>query len=129
MGLELIIGIGICAFLLLYFAFQWDKKEHYLLQLLTAFFFIFILLLIPKAAIDEKDTCQIVVANETIMGNTTSYDYTNYCIENVRTTSATFYKAIMWFIRVFLVYLFMYFNYVAWLKSKLVDFKFIKKRK
>ena len=127
MALELIIGIGICAFLVVYFAFAWDRKEHYLLQLLASFFFIFLLILIPKVAIDSKDTCEIVIANETTIGNTTSYEHDYFCETNARTTTTTFYKVVMWFMRLFLAYLFLYFNYVFWIKSKIVKYKFKRK--
>lgn len=126
MILETIVGIGTICFLLIYFAFQWDRKEHYLLQLLISLFFVFLLLLIPKVLVDNPDTCQIVTltANETV-GNTT-YSYGEFCITNTKTTHTIFYASILWFLRTFTLYLFLYFNYVFWLKSKLLNFKLMR---
>jgi hypothetical protein len=85
--------------------------------------------LIPKALIDERDTCQIVVANETVAGNTTSYEHEYYCYDYTKNTDGIFYNGIMWYIRIFGVYIFMYLLYVFYLKSKLVNWGVIKIKK
>lgn len=145
MLLELIIGIGITAFLLVYFGFQWDK-EHFLLKLLISFIFIALLLLLPKAIIDNPDTCDIVLANKTncwhCCNSTTIYDeqnatntticlkngtieqfhYTEYCVTNTKNTHIIWYNILIWFLRLFVLYICLYFLYVFWLKSKLMKF-------
>lgn len=119
MALDLILGIGITAFLIIYFAFQWDKEEHWLLQLICSFVFIFLIMLIPKAAIDNEDYCQVTLMNETITqgGNLTTNAYTYLCFTNTKATTNTFYKAIWWFIRFFILYIFLYFTYVVFIKE------------
>lgn len=135
MSLELIIGIGITAFLLIYFAFQWDK-EHFLLKLLVSFLFLGLLILMPKAIIDNPDTCDIVLNNTTICpyccnwtnstcsvnGSIENYDYTQYCVINIKNTHVIWYTVMLWFMRLFALYIFLYFFYVFWLKSKLIKF-------
>ena len=124
--IDQIIALGIVAFLILFFVFQWDRREHFLLQLIGSFFFIYLILLIPKVMIDNQDTCEIVMANETLTGNITTYEYQNFCITNTENTPTLFYKIILWFIRLFISYLVLYFNYTLWLKSKLLDFGILK---
>lgn len=129
MTLELIIGIAACCIVLLYLAFSWDKKEHWLLQLFTCIFVVFLLTLVPKAGLDNKDTCEIVLANETVNGNFTSYDYMNHCESNAYTTHTTFFKSISFFTKVFIAYLFVYFNYVLWIKKRLDNWSKVRKKK
>jgi len=127
MGIELIVGIGIVLFLLIYFAFAWDKKEHYLLQLLAAFFFIGLLILIPKSLIDDQDNCEIVIANETVVGNSTdyntTYEYKEFCITEDKATASIFFISISWFMRIFYTYIFLYFVYVIYLKKLIKKYK------
>lgn len=129
MAIYTIIGIGIACALVLYFAFQWDKKEHFLLQLLASFFFVSLLLLIPKAALDNQNNCNIVIANETISFNTTSYDYKYFCEENISNTETTFFKIIVYFQRIFYGYIILYFMYVAFIRQKIIDYKIFRKKK
>jgi|TARA_Y100000296_G_C4955342_1_gene148252 hypothetical protein len=116
--LELIIGLGITSFLLLYFIFHLDE-EHVLLRLLTIFFFLSILLLIPKALGDDSDFCEIVVSNTTDLNaiNSTSYKYERFCSDNPKTTTSIFHKIIIWFIRIFSFYVLVYLIYriMMWL--------------
>lgn len=128
MGIALVVGIGIVAFLLIYFAFSWDKKEHFLLQLFVSFLFVGLLLLVPKALIDDHNHCSIVVNNETVVASTTTYTYTEFCVENTKTTDLILYRVVWGFAICFVLYVFMYFNYVLWLKSKLIDLKLLFKR-
>ena len=97
--LSLIVGIGIIIFLLFYFGNNLDS-EHLLLKLLTIFFGLFGLLLIPNALIN---------------GVSAVYDNILNLVVN--------------FIIIFSVYLFVYLNYTIWLKNKLIDWKFIKSPK
>jgi len=136
-ALSLIIGIGIVCFLLLYFVFN-IKEEHFLLQILGVFFFIFLLFLIPKAMLDFNNNCQLVLnytkeiyqygnnftgyhwdySYETVAPqiensaylfhkNTTNY-YTWHCEENPKQTSKIFYNIVVWFARLFVLYVFLY---------------------
>jgi len=110
--LSLIAGIGIVCFLLLYFAFNL-KEEHFLMQLLTLFFFVFLMFLIPKAALDYNDNCGMVINQTTrsfIDANnfTDINSYTYYCEPNTKTTAVTFYKIITWFVRMFALYVLIY---------------------
>ena len=116
----MIIGIGIASFLLLYFAFNLDK-EHYLLKLLAAFFFLSILILIPKSLIDDKNFCEIVVSNTTYFNttNSTTYEYERFCETNPKTTTRIFYNSLLWFYRIFMIYVFIYFTYVVFFKRGL----------
>lgn len=127
-GLSLLIGLGIIAFLFLYFIFNLDEK-HFLLKLLMSFFFIGILLLIPKVLIDHQDNCNVVIANETVTGNVTSYEYKEHCETDTYNTPTILYKTIMGFIRIYILYIFLYFNYVMWFEKILDDWGILKKKK
>lgn len=129
MALDLIVGItGVCA-ILIYFAFSWDKNEHWILQLLVSLIVVFLLILVPKAAIDDANRCDIVVANSTAAGNTTSYQYEEFCSENPNSTSTTFLKSMVFFSRLFITYLVVYFNWVLWVKKRLDNWNMKRKRK
>lgn len=141
MTLEIIVGIGITAFLLVYFGFQWDK-EHFLLKLLISFLFVGLLILMPKAIIDNPDTCEIELINKTICshccnstfdnqtnittclenGTIERYSYDQVCITNAKNTHIIWYNILIWFLRLFVLYILLYFLYVFWLKSKLIKF-------
>lgn len=111
-ALSLIIGIGIVCFLLLYFVFNL-KEEHFLLQILGIFFFIFLLFLIPKATIDFNDSCQQQINQTTrVYKDATNFTDTNtystYCETNTKQTSKIFYNIVIWFARLFVLYVFLY---------------------
>lgn len=107
MVFELIIGIGIICALVLYIAFNVDKDHKYLKLTLIGLVF-FVLLLIPKDLMLNKDFCSAEVANTTTMGNITSYGYKRVCFTNITNTSDTLYKIVLWFIRLFMVYIVLY---------------------
>jgi len=115
--LALTIAISVVAFLILYFVFLWDKKEHIFLRLLGSFFFVFLLILVPKTAIDYKQDCEFVRVNETVSGAITSYEYDYVCVNNTSSTAVTFHKTYMRFVYVFGFYIFMYVIYVLLLKN------------
>ena len=144
MTLELIVGIGITAFLLIYFGFQWDK-EHFLLKLMISFLFVGLLILLPKVIIDSPGNCEIVLNNKTICphccnltfvnvtqgedywkcfenGTIEDYSYIEYCAPNTANTHIIWYNILIWFLRLFVLYIMFYFLYVFWLKSKLIKF-------
>lgn len=117
MSLELIFCIGIISFLTIYFAFNLDK-EHFLLRLACIFFFFGFLLLMGKAGLDANTNCEVVVANQTITGNITSFDYNYTCFPNTTKTALFNYELLVWFLRIFVTYIFIYVLYAA--------FKFIR---
>ena len=116
-ALPLIIGISIVALGILYFTFKWDEKEHLFLRLLGSFFFVGLLILIPKVALDYNDNCDFVVNQTNVSGDLTSYKYDYLCENNERLTSGIFYKTTLWFVRIFITYVFVYLNYVIWFKK------------
>jgi len=125
----MIVAIGICAALLIGFMALFDKKEHVIWMLLCSFFVLYLMLLIPKAIIDNPDTCEIVKMNETVVGNTTTYQYDQVCETYTRKTHTIFYQIMLWLIRLFVTYIFIYFNYVVWIKSRLIKMGIIKTSK
>ncbi len=99
MELSLIVGIGIVAGILLFIAFSMDKDDHKLLKLLHIFFAMFLLILIPSTLVN-----------------------------GAAATSDNFLRSVIWILIIFCGYIFVYFIYALWLKSKLVDLKFIKEK-
>jgi len=120
MTLGIILAVGIISFLLLYLAFNLDK-EHVYLKLLIIFVVVFMLILIPKQTLDFKDTCEVVVDNKTIINETTSYEYSEFCINNPNNTANVFYKVYLWFVGLFGIYVLIYY-----IKVMLEYFKNIK---
>lgn len=127
MSSSVMIGIGIGVFLLLYMTFKLQTSEdgnnHFLLQLLLMFFIIAGLVMLGKATMDSKDHCSWNVVNSTVSGDTTAYGYDYQCNENTHTTSTTFYKGMLWFARIFALYILVYLIYkslvfIGWVVPK-----------
>lgn len=130
MSLELIIGLGIVSFCLLYLASQLDK-DHTLLRLLLVFAVFSLFVLIPKAIIDSPAECAFITVNETQTtddGNNTitAYEYEEVCSEVTTTTHHTFYNAVLWLWRLWPIYILVYFVYVIWLKTILKGMGIVK---
>ena len=123
MAIELIIGIGIAAMLLLIFANSLSG-EHVGMKLLAIAFMIILMILLAKGTLDEA--CQIELVNsteiaETIGANTTTTivnQYDRVCFESERNTAAIFYRTILWFFRLFIIYLFVFTAYYFYQKHQ-----------
>lgn len=114
-----IIGVGVAAFLLFFFAFQIDEEKHFLLRLLVIFFALGLLIIIPKVLIDAQHICEVVVANSTdVSMDVRSYEYTSYCFDRTESTPQIFLKTIMWFYRLFMAYVIFFIGYMALMKLK-----------
>jgi hypothetical protein len=77
----IILGVFAVCFLLLYASFKLDKDKHFILQLIILIFVMVVMILIPKTVLDFAD------------------DFA---------TAGIFYKATLWFIRVFWLYMAFY---------------------
>lgn len=110
-AISLILGVGIAAYILVYLAFKLDD-QHSGLKLLNVGFAIILLVLIAKTTLDYDDNCDFVVANETVTGNLTQYDYDYLCDTNDNTTSLTFYETMVWYVRIFMLYIFLFMSYM-----------------
>lgn len=124
---SLLIASGIMSFIAAYVLFKLSRKEddekysqgddfynirngfNNALQILMFFLLISSLLMLGKTAFAEKDYCAITVANETIIGNITSYDYQYFCVNNDTNSGAWVYLLPLWVIRIsagaFVIYL------------------------
>lgn len=107
-----VLAVGIICLVLLFLAFRLDNNEHKTLKFLCIFFFIGLLVLIPKAIIDDKDNCSFEINTTTVNAttNTTSYTYDYFCSDSTNTTAVTFWRAIMLIIAIvsgyFIIYIF-----------------------
>jgi len=106
-ALATIIGLGLASFMLFFFSSQLEEK-HGLLKLLSLFFVLALVILIPKTLIDNQTICSAEVNTTTVVGNTTTYTYTDYCVTDANATDTTFYTAVLWFYRLFMAYVFIY---------------------
>jgi len=133
MAYEIAIGVGIFSFLLLLFTSQLEK-EHTFLKLITVFFAVGILVLIPKIYIEPQ--CYPVI-NSTITSHyenstdlppgldrgdcscfeETFYEYTTYCTADHTDSGVTFLKAAGWFYWCFIGYVFLYIVYEIFFKK------------
>ena len=124
-GIILILGLGIVSFLLLYLAFQCLDQEHIFLRLIITFFVIYLLFMVSRATEGNTTQCQPIL-NQT--QTTTTYSYINasqinttttnetntygtYCIDDGTSTGSLFYMLMTWFIRIFAVYILVYYIY------------------
>lgn len=106
-GLTLVVALGLFMFLFAYIAFKLDASKHSFFQLLIIGFLAFMATQLPRAAIEYGDDCGLVVANETVLGNVTSFDYVTVCDER-GSTDETFLKASLWFVRVWVAWVLIY---------------------
>lgn len=129
--LSLTISVLVTAFLILYFTFSWDKNEHYLLRILGSFFFIALLLIVPKIGIDYKQECDFAVNQSTtnFVTNTTTYTYDYICSDKTNNTTVIFHKVILRFLIVFSSYVFVYLLYVWLLKGNVKLENYLKRFK
>ena len=122
-NLTLLIGLGIFIFTCVYMFFKLSEQKitqelqgekptnHFVLQLMILFFILSSVLLLGKVGIDDSNHCDFVVTNSTIVGNVTNNSYDYLCSTNTNSTSFTFYKITLWFMRLLTAYIFIYFTY------------------
>ena len=118
-----IIGVAVICFLILYVMFNLRTKDqafNVMFQVIGLAFFLGLIILIPKVAVDDEQFCNVVVENATVSGGQTSYDYTRLCFDNPNDTSTTFFVAITWFVRIVSALFALYFGYhvLKWLIEK-----------
>lgn len=129
MSYTLLIGIGLVMGLLMILLFKLrstespDGHNHFLLQILILFFIIGGLVLMAKTTLDDQNPCSWNVVNSTTSGLSTSYVYDYQCSTNTHNTATVFYKAVVWFASLFMLYLFLFFIYqvlkfVGWVVPK-----------
>ena len=113
-GAILINSLAIVGALLLILFFKLNEaedKKHFLLQLLLLGFVLGIIVLAGKTALDYKDDCSWLVNNDTVTGDTTSYNYTYQCHTNENNTASIFYNITVWVMRIVAIYILLYFVY------------------
>lgn len=114
-GIVLLLSIFFVVTIFLFFSFKLEK-EHIFLKLFCLFFAFWLLLLVPKTAIDYSGDCIITATNSTMIGNTTSYIYESRCYANPHTTQTTLYEALLFFLKLLTIY-FIIFYIWAFLKQ------------
>lgn len=105
-----ILGIGILLFLLMYTAFKLDE-QHTLLKFLLFMLFLFGLIFLPKAMLDDSDYCSIEVNTSTVTYNTTAYTYMRTCTTNPHSTPELLTSFVTWSQRLVVTYLLLF---LAW---------------
>ena len=103
-------------FLLFYLAFN-IEKNHQCLRVLTIFAEVFTLLLIPSLTLNLENDCAIL--ND---GTYKCYDSAgNVVVPSESTVGTQFLSAYLWYIRIFVAYLFIYYGYMAllWLQKSI----------
>ena len=138
-SLALIVCIAFVIGLFTYVMFKLENG-HGLLKLFFFFAVIFLILLLPKIAIDESSYCEILTNTTTLTANTTAYTYERVCFTNTKTTANTFLSSIVWAQRIIITYMILYLAFTA-LKflgfvvprenasKKIIKFKFRKNRR
>lgn len=114
-----IIGIFAVCLLIMYIAFNLDET-HFLLKLLLFFVFLVTLPLIPKVLIDNQDHCTTEIANTTITGNVTAYEYTRQCTTNTTNTYNILYRTTTWLWYISIGYMIIFLSWRALLFFEIV---------
>jgi len=104
----IVLGVGVCSFLLFYLSNNFGDGENDLgrqvLKLFSVGFGVILLLVIPQTLL-ISDVCETVVQNSTVSGDTTTYEYSEFCYEEKNDSVTGFYKTIVVFFRVFVIVL------------------------
>lgn len=131
MSLEVIIGIGVVAFLALFMVFKLrdspteslqgnTRTKHFILQFIFVFVFLFCLLFLANG-IQKADTNHCELVNTVNTSATPSYSYECY---NTGSTNGTgFYNMAVWTVGLVFAYIFFYFIYevlkfIGWVVPK-----------
>lgn len=122
-GMMLIVSLLGFSILLLYIVTRLDVKDFGILKLILIICAVMLLIMVPKAAMDYKDHCALTPTNLS-MSQTGSleYNYDYVCVENVKSTTTTFYVVVIRFVWILSMYAFIYgiiilYQYIK-LKSK-----------
>lgn len=105
-GLAIITGIAITSFLLLYMAFNLEK-QHGFLKILTIFAAVFILLYIPQLTVDLDKDCAVLTDGSYKCFYSNGTAVTDYGEAKV---GSNFLGAYLWYIRIFMIYVFVYYG-------------------
>lgn len=125
MSLEIIFGIGIICAILIYLIFQLDQ-EHVFFKFLIITIVLHLFIFVPKAMTESKE-CFPVINQSIISGNTTTNTYQDHCIDTHTSTGDLFFRAYMWLIRIYWAYIFVYINWVIWIKLVAQKLRLIKR--
>lgn len=109
MALDLIVAIGIVSFLFLYLAVKFKEGEHDLFKLVLIFAFFILINLLSYSAIDTN--CQLFLANETVSGSVTTYEYSEVCNSDKTTSESYFFRLTQWIGYIFVIYILIYLLY------------------
>lgn len=119
----LVLGIASVCAILSYVAFSLDLKKHWLLQIIILVFVVTLSsVVIPTVTLDYEQVCEPVVANQTVLFNTTTFQYEDHCYDRTNVPSV-FAKAGYWFIRVFFVYYFFWMLWEMFIKNLFQKFR------
>jgi hypothetical protein len=110
--IPVILATGFIGVILLVLGFKLDEK-HQVLKVLTIFFTVFIVLYLGRLTLDSNEVCQPLLSSTVLNANTTTYTYTNTCMNTTTsTTPNSIYKTTLWYFRVVFVYVF---GFLIWL--------------
>ena len=123
----LVFGMGLVGLLILIFMHALDDKQI-ILKLLLSFFLFFIVILMAKGILDTNSDCSIIVANQLMAGNYTSFSYAQMCFPTGKNTPLIFYKASIWMMILYFMYIFVYINYYLWVEKFMKNWGFIKEK-
>ena len=135
-ALAVVVAIGLVCALMFYFAGQLEQ-EHSILKFLTIMFALALLLVVP-AVVTNNEECDYFLANTSayfVYGNNytgyhwdytvgnpsindinlfheeRSYEYEELCVSDDSNTTTTFFKLVMWFYRLFILYILIFLGY------------------
>lgn len=106
-GIIVIISAGLIAALLIWLMTSLEK-EQYPFKLLLLFFVFYLFIIIGNESINEYNYCSWNVVNSTVSGNTVNYGMEFQCEENTSNNANTFYKTVLWLIRLIAILVFVY---------------------
>lgn len=124
-SLAIILGMGLVGFLSLYMLFKLRNSseesfsgaggnKHFLLQLVFLFLFLSSLTFIGNAVYKaDSQVCAINEYNESVHAHNTSMHYDYECFNTNSTQGESFYRAVLWIVRLSYVYVFFYFVWEA----------------
>lgn len=104
--MAIVLGLGIMVLAFFYMAISLDEV-HMPYKVISFFFGIFTLYILGSFLLNNQMDCSIVLRNETVAGNLTTYAYERECYPLPTSTGDITFRLLNWFMRISTAYVFL----------------------
>lgn len=107
------LTIGLISICLMFFlvAFVMDK-QHQVLKVICLVFAFLCMYVLSNHLLSSQNYCEILPANQTTVGNLTTFEYERTCFSYPMSTGLSLFKLMNYLIRILTIYGFFYVGYL-----------------